>query len=151
MELFVPDAAYVERLAERADAALELVESVWRDGVPIDVRDRAALFHTARHVAYGTRTTVPDDEEMTLFQTLVAGLGDQYGLPAWRARQPRNRIMQSVRFAWDAEAGCSPIRRSAPGERPAVLARSVREGEPAQALRLPASGVHRTARGAVSG
>ena len=44
----MPDVAYVERLAARADEALASVEGVWRRGTPVDVRDRAGVFHTAR-------------------------------------------------------------------------------------------------------
>ena len=61
---FAPDAAYVEWLAKRADAALASVEGVWRQGTPVEVRDRGPLFHTARHVAYCARTTMPEDAEM---------------------------------------------------------------------------------------
>lgn len=103
MGLFVPDEAYVEQLAEQADAGLELAKSVWRDSIPIDVRDRAGLFHTARHVAYCAHMTAPDDEEMSLFQTLVAGLDDRYGLPGWRARRTHRRIMEWVRMPEHAE------------------------------------------------
>ena len=92
----VPDVAYVERLAERADEALASVEGVWRSGTPVDVRDRAGVFHTARHVAYCARTTVPEDEEMALYRALVAGLADRYELPAWRARRTLKRIEQWV-------------------------------------------------------
>ena len=86
---FIPDVAYVERLAARADEALASVEGVWRRGTPVDVRDRAGVFHTARHVAYCARTTVPEDEEMALYRALVAGLADRYEVP--RTRRPGAR------------------------------------------------------------
>ena len=93
---FIPDVAYVERLAARADEALASVEGVWRSGTPVDVRDRAGLFHTARHVAYCARTTVPEDEEMALYRALVAGLADRYEVPRWRARRTLDRIAHWV-------------------------------------------------------
>ena len=94
---FVPHAGYVARLAARADAALASVEGVWRAGPPVDLRDRAGLFHTARHVAYCARTTVPDDEELTLYRALVDGLPEHYALPAWRASRTLDRIAEWVR------------------------------------------------------
>ena len=94
---FIPDVAYVERLAARADEALACVEGVWRDGTPVDLRDRAGLFYTARHVAYCARTTVPEDEEMALYRVLVSGLADRYEVPGWRARRTLDRIEQWVR------------------------------------------------------
>ena len=75
--------------AARADEALASVEGVWRRGTPVDVRDRAGVFHTARHVAYCARTTVPEDEEMALYRALVAGLADRYEVP--RTRRPGAR------------------------------------------------------------
>ena len=65
------------KIHARADEALASVEGVWRRGTPVDVRDRAGVFHTARHVAYCARTTVPEDEEMALYRALVAGLADR--------------------------------------------------------------------------
>ena len=96
MAPFVPDRAYVERLAARADAALGTVADVWKHGTPVELRDRAGLFHTARHVAYCARTTVPEDNDMALYQALVAGLGERYALPAWRTRRTLDRITQWV-------------------------------------------------------
>ena len=93
---FVPHAGYVARLAARADAALASVEGVWREGIPVDVRDRAGLFHTARHVAYCVRATAPNDDEMTLYRALVGGLPDHYALPAWRASRTLDRIAEWV-------------------------------------------------------
>ena len=93
---FVPHAGYVARLAARADAALASVEGVWRAAIPVDVRDRAGLFHTARHVAYCARATAPDDDEMTLYRALVGGLPQRYALPAWRASRTLDRIAEWV-------------------------------------------------------
>ena len=103
MTPFVPHGAYVLRLAARADAALGSVEGVWPGGIPVELRDRAGLFHTARHVAYCAHTAAPDDEEMTLYMSLVAGLPERYGVPDWRARRTLDRIAEWVREAEHAE------------------------------------------------
>ena len=103
MTPFVPHGAYVLRLAARADAALGSVEGVWPGGIPVELRDRAGLFHTARHVAYCARMAAPDNEEMRLYMSLVAGLPERYGVPDWRARRTIDRIAEWVREAEHAE------------------------------------------------
>ena len=65
---FVPDEAYVERLIAGADAAFASIKSVWGAGAPVELRDRAGLFHTARHIAYSVRATAPEDNGMVLYR-----------------------------------------------------------------------------------
>ena len=97
IDSYVPDVEYVEGLVRRADEALESVEGVWSRGAPVEVRDDAGFFHTARYVAYRARTAEPDDDEMKLFRELISGLPNRYELPSWQAKRTSERIVAWVK------------------------------------------------------
>ena len=135
-EPYVPDAEYVERLAASADQALALVQDVWPRGIPVQVRDDAGLYQTARHVAYCAKVAEPDDEDMALYRGLVSGLPTRYALPVWRGERTIDRIVEWVRDP----------RRSAYVERKATAhpghAKRVLEGA-THTVRVAASGALR--------
>ena len=93
---FIPDEKYVEGLLARAEAALTSVRGVWRAGPPVELRDRAGLFHTVRHIAYCVRAATPQDENLTLYAGLAMGLGDRYGLTEWRTERTVDRVAEWV-------------------------------------------------------